>query len=105
MLARCLAVSTAVVAVAGCARPAPRAAAEAPAAEAARDTAAARPPASTVWRSRVPVSLIFRDTTAYRRACRVPPGKPVDLKAPCQLIDQSPGVILMQPPAPARPPR
>jgi hypothetical protein len=111
MLTRWLVVSAAVVAVAGCPRPAQRApSAESPvAAGARRDTAAAQRSPSVVWRQSVPLALVFQDTVAYRRLCKVPPGRPVDLKQPCELIDQSQSIRRLdapeQPPAPAQPPR
>jgi hypothetical protein len=65
----------------GCARSTP----ERPAA--ARDSAAA--------------FAVFRDTAMYRRYCEVPAGRPVDLKQPCLLLDQSrPAPRRLAPPRP-----
>ena len=32
---------------------------------------------------------VFRDTAMYRQYCEVPAGRPIDLKQPCVLLDQS----------------
>jgi hypothetical protein len=43
---------------------------------------------------------VFRDTAMYRRYCEVPAGRPVDLKQPCLLLDQSTPARRLAPPRP-----